>query len=128
MVLFGTKSLSIRRINDVTVLSNTYLKNAEANPYVLFLPGGERIRDFEKNPLGLQKNSCLCQEEKFIAAMCVAPLLLLDAGLLKGRRSFTAYPRKDLPLRIGPYQPALDYFIFTRCDLEAATPLCFAVA
>lgn len=63
---------------------------ADGNFDMLFLPGGPAVMDLRKNPVVLGLIREFYDNEKFIAAICAAPLLLHDAGVLGGRK-FTAH-------------------------------------
>ncbi len=56
----------------------------------LFLPGGPAVMELRKNPQVLDLIRHCAAEGKIIAAICAAPLLLHDAGILEGK-NFTAH-------------------------------------
>jgi 4-methyl-5(b-hydroxyethyl)-thiazole monophosphate biosynthesis len=64
----------------------------------LLLPGGPAVMALRKNPQLLDLIRCSAAEGKIIAAICAAPLLLHDAGVLEGK-NFTAHfsTRPELP-------------------------------
>jgi len=63
---------------------------AEGNFDMLFLPGGPAVMELRKNPKVLELVRKFHENKKLIAAICAAPLLLHDAGVLGGRK-FTAH-------------------------------------
>jgi putative intracellular protease/amidase len=69
----------------------------------------------------LAKIRAYAEQKKLIAAICSAPLLLLDCGLLEGRRH-TAYPCKELPLADQSMPVVLDGNILTGRDPGAVFP------
>jgi len=90
-----TDSLSVRGVTGITVLADAYLEDAQVRSDVLFLPGGEGCEVLRKHPLVLEKIRAYAAQEKRIAAICAAPLLLHDLGLLEGRH-YTAYACREL--------------------------------
>jgi protein deglycase len=65
---------------------------------VLFLPGGPGVNELRVDGQAAALAQAFAAEGKMIAAICAAPLILNDAGLLEGKR-FTAHfsTRGDLP-------------------------------
>jgi len=56
----------------------------------LFLPGGPGVRHLRANPLVRERVLAHDSAQRWIAAICAAPTVLLDAGIL-ARRRFTAH-------------------------------------
>ncbi|MDR2377264.1 MAG: DJ-1/PfpI family protein [Puniceicoccales bacterium] len=110
-----TDSLSVRGVNGVTVSADEYLRDAEVSSDILFLPGGDGHETLRKNSLVLEKIRAYAEKKKLIAAICAAPLLLLDCGLLEGRHH-TAYPCRELPLADQSVPVVLDDGILTGRD------------
>ncbi|MDR3143385.1 MAG: DJ-1/PfpI family protein [Puniceicoccales bacterium] len=110
-----TDSLSVRGVNGITVSADEYLKDAEVSSDILFLPGGNGCEALRKNALVLEKIHAYAKNKKLIAAICAAPLLLLDCGLLEGRRH-TAYPCRELPSADHSVPVVLDDGILTGRD------------
>lgn len=74
---------------------------AEANASacdLLLIPGGPGVNELRVNGQAAALAQAFAAEGKMIAAICAAPLVLNDAGLLEGRR-FTGHfsTRGDLP-------------------------------
>lgn len=57
---------------------------------LLFIPGGPGVTELRADGRAAALARDFAAAGKAVAAICAAPLVLLDAGLLKGRR-FTAY-------------------------------------
>ena len=57
---------------------------------LLFIPGGPGVMALRKDGRGAKLAQSYIQQGKPVAAICAAPLVLMDAGLLEGKR-FTAY-------------------------------------
>lgn len=77
--------------NGVTVHADTTLSAVEARTFdCLFLPGGPGVKNLRADPR--VKAAVLRHHEasRWVAAICAAPTVLHDAGLLKGRR-YTAH-------------------------------------
>ena len=68
----------------------------------LFLPGGPAVGKLRKDPRVRELVVQFASNQRLIAAICAAPLVLLDAGLLVGRR-YTAHPSTagELPESAG---------------------------
>jgi len=62
-----------------------------SGPYdVIVIPGGPGIKEIRAEPRVIEYIRRQSEEGRLIAAICAAPTVLLDAGLLKGRR-YTAH-------------------------------------
>lgn len=75
----------------ITVHADTLLAAVEAKPFdCLFLPGGPGVKHLRADPrvLALVRHQHI--SNGWIAAICAAPTVLHDAGLLEGRR-YTAH-------------------------------------
>ncbi|MGF1657001.1 MAG: DJ-1/PfpI family protein [Verrucomicrobiales bacterium] len=59
-------------------------------PRAVFLPGGPGVKALRERPDLIEALKLLHQNVEVLAAICAAPLLLADAGLLEGQR-FTAH-------------------------------------
>lgn len=57
---------------------------------LLFIPGGPGVAAMRADGRSARLARAFADAEKPVAAICAAPLILMDAGLLEGRR-FTAY-------------------------------------
>ena len=57
---------------------------------LLFIPGGPGVGDLRSDGRAALLAKDFASAGKTVAAICAAPLVLMDAGLLEGRR-FTAY-------------------------------------
>jgi protease I len=69
------------------------IQDAKAEIYdLLYIPGGHAPERLRKAESVLTFVRAFAKEEKTICAVCHGPLVLLDAGLLEGKR-ITAYPK-----------------------------------
>jgi len=57
---------------------------------LLFIPGGPGVKEARKNEQLIQLVADFGKAGKYVAAICAAPTILSDAGLLKNRK-FTAH-------------------------------------
>jgi 4-methyl-5(b-hydroxyethyl)-thiazole monophosphate biosynthesis len=111
-----TGLLQVRGVKGIAILADEYLKDAEVSSDVLYIPGGsDSIESFRKNPFVISKIQAYDREKKLIVAICAAPILLLEAGVLQGRRH-TAYPCKELPLADHSMPVVWDQHILTGRD------------
>lgn len=75
----------------ITVHADLALKDAPAAPVdLLFLPGGAGVKLLRADPRVRELVLSHHRAAKLIAAICAAPTVLLDCGLLSGRR-YTAH-------------------------------------
>jgi len=65
-------------------------ENAEAPYDCLLLPGGPGVKTLRTSPLVIDAVRQHHAAGRLVAAICAAPLVLLDAGILRGRR-YTAH-------------------------------------
>lgn len=76
----------------VVVLAETTLAIAAQQSYdLVFLPGGPGVKHLRADPRLVPLVQAQVAAGKPVAAICAAPLVLHDAGLLAGRR-YTAFP------------------------------------
>jgi len=93
---------------------------------MLFIPGGPGVGDLRQDGRAAELAKEFSAAEKAVAAICAAPLILMDAGLLEGRR-FTAYQSVREELGGGlDERVVVDGELITSCG--AGTALDFAMA
>jgi 4-methyl-5(b-hydroxyethyl)-thiazole monophosphate biosynthesis len=94
----------------------------------LLLPGGAAVGALRKNPDVARLVRETVQGGKLLAAICAAPLLLHDLGLLENRR-FTAYPSvlEGIPGRDGNAAVVEDGDLITASGPGAAAPFALAI-
>lgn len=84
-------NLQLTGRSGITLHADALLKDVnEADFDLLFIPGGPAVKALREDgrPSGLAKSFVSCGRP--VAAICAAPLVLLDAGLLEGKR-YTAH-------------------------------------
>lgn len=91
MVIAGVSGKTVTGKSGIRIEADDLLDGITHDHFdMLFLPGGPAVMDLRKNPKVLGLISKFHENEKLIAAICAAPLLLHDAGVLGGRK-FTAH-------------------------------------
>ncbi len=87
VVMAGVSGLEVTGKCAVTVLANAELKDVDFTAFdVLLLPGGPAVMELRKNPTVIGIIQWFHAHHRLIAAICAAPLLLRDAGLIDGKR------------------------------------------
>lgn len=89
----GARGTPVRASRGTVLVPDTDLDDALKQDYDMVvlpggLPGANHLNDDPRIRELLQR---MARQEKYIAAICAAPKVLADAGLLKGRRA-TCYP------------------------------------
>lgn len=75
----------------VTVQADAKLADVAGQPFdLLFIPGGPGVKALREDGRAAQLAKAYTEQGKPVAALCAAPLVLADAGLLAGKR-FTAH-------------------------------------
>jgi protein deglycase len=77
----------------ITIQADTTLDRVLHDPFdMLVLPGGQPgTRHMAQDQRVLQLAAQMAQQNKYVTAICAAPMVLATAGLLKGKRA-TCYP------------------------------------
>lgn len=75
----------------IRIEADALLADVEATGFdMLFIPGGPGVGELRRDGRAAELAREFAAAGKPVAAICAAPLILMDAGLLEGRR-FTAY-------------------------------------
>lgn len=99
VVMAGVSSLDVTGKCGIRVLADVLLESVSGDEFdALFLPGGPAVTELRKNAEIIVLIRAFHGAGKLIAAICAAPLLLKDAGLLDNA-NFTAHfsTRGELP-------------------------------
>ncbi|CAM2829576.1 DJ-1 family glyoxalase III [Rariglobus hedericola] len=84
-------NLAVRGRNAMTLLADTTLAAVGTRLFdLLFLPGGPGVKLLRADPRVRTTVLAHQSEDRWLAAICAAPTVLHDAGLLTGRR-YTAH-------------------------------------
>ena len=87
VVMAGVSSMEITGKCEVTIKADVLLVNILGDDFdALFLPGGPAVMELRKNAEVIALIRAFHRAGKLIAAICAAPLLLKDAGILNGKR------------------------------------------
>lgn len=110
--------------NNITIRAETMLSAISASRTfdLLFLPGGPGVAHLRSSPDVQEIVGRHFMADKWIAAICAAPLVLNDAGLLSGRR-YTAHPStsSELSAILGTEKVVEDGKIITSRGAGTAT-------
>lgn len=102
--------------NDIPMWADESLRHPinVADFDALVIPGGPGVHPLRTHGYLSNIIDGMYQEHKWIAAICAAPLLLNDQGLLEGR-DFTSHPstEEELPDRIKDKKVVVDGCIIT---------------
>ncbi len=103
VLMAGVNGIEITGKCDVRILADDLLDNVSGGEFdALFLPGGPAVKALRKLAGLTDQIRKFHSEGKVIAAICAAPLLLHDAGLLEGRTFTSHFSTKDeLPTSTG---------------------------
>jgi 4-methyl-5(b-hydroxyethyl)-thiazole monophosphate biosynthesis len=113
----------------VTVLAETTLTEASKHSYdLVFLPGGPGVKHLRADPRIVPLVQAQVAAGRPVAAICAAPTVLLDAGLLAGRR-YTAFPgtANELPHLLADQRVVEDGLILTSRGAGTALDLGYAL-
>jgi len=114
---------------NITVLAETTLAIAAQQPYdLLFIPGGPGVKHLRADPRVADLAKSQVAAGRPVAAICAAPLVLHDAGLLAGRR-YTAFPSTadELPHILHDQRVVEDGLILTSRGAGTALDLGYAM-
>ena len=110
-----SEQLNVTGRNGIRVVADTTLSAAlERNFDCLLLPGGPGVKYLRANQLIIERVRRHVRDGHWIAAICAAPTVLKDAGLIPGIR-FTAHPSvaSELPDLISDQRVVRDGRIIT---------------
>lgn len=99
VVLSITEELAVKGRSDITLLADGVLSDEDASKFdALFIPGGPGVAKLREDGRAARVAREFHEAGRIITAICAAPTVLQDAGLLEGRR-FTAHfsVRAELP-------------------------------
>ncbi|MEP2775748.1 MAG: DJ-1 family glyoxalase III [Luteolibacter sp.] len=103
VVMAGVSGLEVTGKCGVRVLADVELNNVDFLGFdVLFLPGGPAVMKLRKDERIIEIIQGFHERDGLVAAICAAPLLLKDAGLIDGKRITAHFSTSDeLPGNTG---------------------------
>lgn len=101
----GLGSKKIIGSHGIAIYCDALINDIRPNEYnVLCLPGGQPgTNNLKSNPVVLNLVRSFNQKGRLIAAICAAPIILEEAGILGGRR-LTSYPSEKKVFTQSEYQ------------------------
>lgn len=99
----------------ITVQADAALAEVETQTFdLLFIPGGPGVKALRADGRAAKLARAFADAGKPVAAICAAPLVLADAGLLEGKR-FTAHfsTRDELPQALAEERVVEDGLLVT---------------
>lgn len=127
VVVAGLDDEQVTGRSGLVLLADATLDEVDAFEYdVLLIPGGPGVAGLRADGRAAELATEFANDQKLIAAICAAPLVLKDAGLLEGKR-FTAHfsAKEELPGASDERVVADGNFITSR---GAGTALDFGLA
>jgi len=112
----------------VTIHADALLAGLDESGFdALVLPGGPGVKGLRGSGHAVRLANAFDDAGKLVGAICAAPLILSDAGLLQGRR-FTAHDSvwAELPLALGAEKVVVDGHLIT--SRGAGTAIEFGLA
>lgn len=110
-----TATLPVKGRNGLAVHADCPLVDVISHGFdVILLPGGPGVKHLRANPLVIPRVQRQHNTGGWVAAICAAPTVLLDAGLLEGRR-YTAHfsVEKELPRLLANERVVVDGSLIT---------------
>ena len=104
-----TASITTERVvkgsHDIAIIADAIFKDLETDKFDgIFLPGGQPgSNNLRQNGEVLEVLKSFDRKGKWITAICAAPLVLLEAGILAGRKT-TSYPAEKGSFPAESYQ------------------------
>ncbi|MEI6352126.1 MAG: DJ-1 family glyoxalase III [Verrucomicrobiota bacterium] len=114
--------------SEITIRADASIEDsADVNYDLLLIPGGPGVKALREDGRAAQLAMAYAEAGKLIGAICAAPTILADAGLLTGKR-FTAHSsvHGELPQALGGKRVVEDGNVIT--SRGAGTALDFGLA
>lgn len=127
VVMAGVSGMDVVGKCGIRLRADTLLEDASGEDFdALFLPGGPAVKELRENKQVIELIGRFHSDGKIIAAICAAPLLLKDAGLIDGKRITAHFSTLDeLPGSTGERLVSDGRFLTSR---GAGTALEFGLA
>jgi protein deglycase len=99
----GLESVIVEGAHNITVMADRLLEYAETDNFdLIVLPGGPGTHKLKADARIIDMLQKQTAAGKLVAAICAAPIVLSEAGLLKGKRA-TSFPSVQADLDVGEY-------------------------
>jgi protein deglycase len=99
----GLESVVVEGAHNITIMADRLLEYTETDQFdLIVLPGGPGTHKLKADPRICDMLQKQVAANKWIAAVCAAPIVLSEAGLLKGKRA-TSFPSVKDDLDVGEY-------------------------
>lgn len=109
-VVSSTRQLTVTGAHNFEITADMLLDNVSFDDTdCIFLPGGmPGVTNLRVNKKVVDAVRLFAEQGKFVSAICAAPLVLDDAGVL-GNKKFTCYPSTAKEIKSGIYcdEPAV---------------------
>ena len=104
LVVSSTGNLTVSGAHDFKIEADSLWDDVEFEDVdCIFLPGGmPGVTNLQLNKKVVETVQRFTEQDKFICAICAAPLVLDDAGILDGKK-FTCYPSTVSQIKSGEY-------------------------
>jgi len=105
VMVVGLIEKSVTGSHGITILSDITIEQVDPGDYdYLVLPGGQPgTNNLKKNKKVIESIKSFMQDNKLIGAICAAPIVLLEAGILKNKR-ITSYPSEKTVFTSAVYE------------------------
>jgi 4-methyl-5(b-hydroxyethyl)-thiazole monophosphate biosynthesis len=103
----GLEEGSVTGSHGISIHSDVYYESINPDDFdYMVLPGGQPgTNNLKKNQKVLDSLKKFQKENKLIGAICAAPTVLQEAGILNGKK-VTSYPSEEKVFHSSEYQPS----------------------
>jgi protein deglycase len=105
VITAGLGSAIVEGSHQMTIIADRVLDRVDPTTFdLIVLPGGPGTYRLKEDPRIADMLKQHAQAGKLTAAVCAAPLVLSEAGLLEGKKA-TSFPSVKEQLQVGEYLP-----------------------
>jgi protein deglycase len=105
VITAGLESAIVEGSHQMTIIADRVLDRVDPTTFdLIVLPGGPGTYRLKEDPRIADMLKQHAQAGKLTAAVCAAPLVLSEAGLLEGKKA-TSFPSVKEQLQVGEYLP-----------------------
>jgi protein deglycase len=103
VVTAGLETAIVEGAHKITLISDRLLAHVDPSSFdLIVLPGGPGTYQLKDDPRIVDMLKRQAEAGKLTAAVCAAPLVLSEAGLLRDKKA-TSYPSVQDKLQVGEY-------------------------